>query len=441
MIERYTKPELAKIWSEENKYKIWLQVEIAALEGMQEIGKVPKEAVQKIKEKAKVDLKRIEELDQEVHHDVIAFLTSLSEAIGPEGRYLHMGMTSSDLIDTSLAILLEQAGSVILKDTEGLILALKMKALEHKNTICIGRTHGVHAEPTTFGLKLLGFYDELHRSKERFNTAVSEIKTAMFSGAVGTYSNIDPRVEQIAAGKLGLIPALVSTQVISRDRHAHYLCELAIMATIVEKIATEIRHLQRTEVLEVEEPFYLKQKGSSAMPHKRNPWRCENLCGLARLVRSYSLSSMENIPLWHERDISHSSVERIILPDSTTLVDFMLVRMNEIISGLNVYPENMRENLFKFGGVAFSQTILIKLVEVGLEREAAYKIVQENAHEAWNKRNGNFKQNIISNKEVLKYLKKEEIEDCFVPEKLVKNIDLIFNRVLGKVKEPACSVR
>ena len=441
MIERYTRPELAKIWSEENKYKIWLQVEIAALEGMQEIGKVPKEAVQKIKEKAKVDLKRIEELDQEVHHDVIAFLTSLSEAIGPEGRYLHMGMTSSDLIDTSLAILLEQAGSVILKDTEGLILALKMKALEHKNTICIGRTHGVHAEPTTFGLKLLGFYDELHRSKERFNTAVSEIKTAMFSGAVGTYSNIDPRVEQIAAGKLGLIPALVSTQVISRDRHAHYLCELAIMATIVEKIATEIRHLQRTEVLEVEEPFYLKQKGSSAMPHKRNPWRCENLCGLARLVRSYSLSSMENIPLWHERDISHSSVERIILPDSTTLVDFMLVRMNEIISGLNVYPENMRENLFKFGGVAFSQTILIKLVEVGLEREAAYKIVQENAHEAWNKKNGNFKQNIISNKEVLKYLKKEEIEDCFVPEKLVKNIDLIFNRVLGKVKEPACSVR
>ena len=441
MIERYTRPELAKIWSEENKYKIWLQVEIAALEGMQEIGKVPKEAVQKIKEKAKVDLKRIEELDQEVHHDVIAFLTSLSEAIGPEGRYLHMGMTSSDLIDTSLAILLEQAGSVILKDTEGLILALKMKALEHKNTICIGRTHGVHAEPTTFGLKLLGFYDELHRSKERFNIAVSEIKTAMFSGAVGTYSNIDPRVEQIAAGKLGLIPALVSTQVISRDRHAHYLCELAIMATIVEKIATEIRHLQRTEVLEVEEPFYLKQKGSSAMPHKRNPWRCENLCGLARLVRSYSLSSMENIPLWHERDISHSSVERIILPDSTTLVDFMLVRMNEIISGLNVYPENMRENLFKFGGVAFSQTILIKLVEVGLEREAAYKIVQENAHEAWNKKNGNFKQNIISNKEVLKYLKKEEIEDCFVPEKLVKNIDLIFNRVLGKVKEPACSVR
>lgn len=441
MIERYTRPELAKIWSEENKYKIWLQVEIAALEGMQEIGKVPKEAVQKIKEKAKIDLKRIEELDREVHHDVIAFLTSLSEAIGPEGRYLHMGMTSSDLIDTSLAILLEQAGLVILKDIEGLILTLKTKALEHKNTICIGRTHGVHAEPTTFGLKLLGFYDELNRTKERFNTAVSEIKTAMFSGAVGTYSNIDPRVEQIAADKLGLTPAPVSTQVISRDRHAHYLCELAIMATIVEKIATEIRHLQRTEVLEVEEPFYSKQKGSSAMPHKRNPWRCENLCGLARLVRSYSLSSMENIPLWHERDISHSSVERIILPDSTTLIDFMLVRMNEIISGLNVYPENMRENLFKFGGVVFSQTVLIKLVEAGLEREAAYKIVQENAHEAWNRKNGNFKQNIISNKEVLKYLKKEEIEDCFVPEKLVKNIDLIFNRILGKVKEPVCSVR
>jgi adenylosuccinate lyase len=288
---------------------------------------------------------------------------------------------------------------------------------------------------------MLGFYDELCRAKTRFSTALREIKTAMFSGAVGTYSNIDPKIEQIAATKLGLSPAAVSTQIISRDRHAHYVCELALIATIIEKIATEIRHLQRTEVLEVEEPFYSKQKGSSAMPHKRNPWRCENLCGLARLVRSYSLSSMENIPLWHERDISHSSVERIIFPDSTTLVDFMLVRMNEIISGLNVYPENMKENLFKFGGVTFSQTVLIKLVEAGLEREAAYKIVQKNAHEVWNKKNGNFKNNIMNDKDVLKYLKKEEIEDCFNPEKLVKNIDLIFDRILGKAKEPACSIR
>jgi len=441
LIERYTRPELKNIWSEENKYRVWLQVEIAALEAMEETDKVPKDSVRKIKEKVKINIKRIEELDREVHHDVIAFLSSLTEVIGPEGRYLHMGMTSSDLIDTSLAILLGQAGSVILKDIEELLLTLKMKAIEHKNTICIGRTHGVHAEPTTFGLKMLGFYDELCRAKTRFSTALREIKTAMFSGAVGTYSNIDPKIEQIAATKLGLSPAAVSTQIISRDRHAHYVCELALIATIIEKIATEIRHLQRTEVLEVEEPFYSKQKGSSAMPHKRNPWRCENLCGLARLVRSYSLSSMENIPLWHERDISHSSVERIIFPDSTTLVDFMLVRMNEIISGLNVYPENMKENLFKFGGVTFSQTVLIKLVEAGLEREAAYKIVQKNAHEVWNKKNGNFKNNIMNDKDVLKYLKKEEIEDCFNPEKLVKNIDLIFDRILGKAKEPACSIR
>lgn len=431
MINRYTRPELAKIWSEENKYNVWLQVEIAALEAMQEINKIPKEVVNKVREKAKINIKRIEELDREVHHDVIAFLTSLTEVIGVEGRYLHLGMTSSDLIDTSLAILLNQAGTIILKDLDEFLLTLKNRAIEHKNTICIGRTHGVHAEPTTFGLKLLGFYDELHRARDRFTKAVSEIKIAMFSGAIGTYSNIDPRVEEIAAKRLGLNPASISTQIISRDRHAHYLSELAIIATIVEKIATEIRHLQRTEVLEVEEPFYSKQKGSSAMPHKRNPWRCENLCGLARLVRSYSLSSMENIPLWHERDISHSSVERIIFPDSTTLVDFMLVRINEIISGLNIYPENMKDNLFKFGGVVFSQTVLLKLIDAGLEREVAYKLVQQNAHSAWNKKEGDFKKGIVNDKEILKYLNKGEIEKCFVPEKLIKNVDLVFERVLS----------
>ena len=436
MIERYTRPELAKIWSEENKFNVWLSVEIAAAEAMCELNQIPKESLSIIKERAKFDIKRIEEIDKEVHHDVIAFLTCVNESIGPEGRFLHMGMTSSDLIDTSFAILLKQAGEAILEGLNKFLTTLKKRALEHKNTICIGRTHGDHAEPTTFGLKLLGFWEELNRAKKRFNYVVEdEIAVGMFSGAVGTYSNIDPRVEEIAARKLGLKPTPVSTQVISRDRYALYLSELAIMATEIEKIATEIRHLQRTEVLEVEEPFYANQKGSSAMPHKRNPWRSENLCGLARLVRSYSLAAMENIPLWHERDISHSSVERVILPDSTILVDFMLDRINQIISDLNVYPENMKENMFKFGGVVFSQTVLIKLVEKGLEREAAYKLVQKNAHAAWNKKDGDFKKNLFSDKEVLKYLSEKEIEECFNPGKHLKHVETVFNRVLQQKKE------
>ena len=426
---------MESIWSEENKYNIWLQVEIAQAEALAELNKIPKDALLKIKEKAKFNINRIEEIDKEVHHDVIAFLTCLTESIGPEGRYLHMGMTSSDLIDTSFAILLKQSGEKILEGINKFLLTLKNKALQYKDTICIGRTHGVHAEPTTFGLKLLAFYEELERAQKRFKEAVSEVSIAMFSGAVGTYSNIDPKVEEIAAGKLGLISAPISTQIISRDRHAHYLSELALIATEIEKVATEIRHLQRTEVLEVEEPFYSNQKGSSAMPHKRNPWRSENLCGLARLVRSYSLSAMENIPLWHERDISHSSVERIIFPDSTTLIDFMLDRINVIISDLNVYPENMKENMNKFGGMAFSQTVLIKLIESGLERENAYKLVQKNAHEAWNKKEGNFKKNLLADKEVLKHLPIAEIEECFKAEKLLKHVDTVFDRVLKVKKE------
>ncbi|MBI3590879.1 MAG: adenylosuccinate lyase [Candidatus Melainabacteria bacterium] len=435
MIDRYTRPELAKIWSEENKYDVWLKVELACTEALAELNQVPKEALSKIKEKAKFDIKRIYEIDKEVHHDVIAFLTALTESIGPEGRFLHLGMTSSDLIDTSTAILLRQAGEKINEGLEKFLLTLKKKALEHKNTICIGRTHGVHAEPTTFGLKVLGFWDELNRAKTRFEDAINEISIGMFSGAVGTYSNIDPKAEEIAAKKLGLKPAPITTQVISRDRHACYLTELALIATIVEKIATEIRHLQRTEVLEVEEPFYINQKGSSAMPHKRNPWRSENLCGLSRLVRSYSLSAMENIPLWHERDISHSSVERVILPDSTTIVDFMLDRINEIISNLNVYPENMKENVFKFGGVVFSQNILLKLVDARLEREAAYKIVQRISHSVWNKKDGDFRKNLLSDKEVLKYLSSKEIDDCFNPSNYLKHVDTVFKRVLGKENE------
>lgn len=437
MIERYTRPELAAIWSEENKYKVWLQVEIAATEVLSELGKVPKESVKKIKEKASFDVKRINEIDKEVHHDVIAFLTCVNESIGSESRFLHLGMTSSDLVDTSLSILLKQAGEKIIEGLEKFLNTLNSKAFEHKNTICMGRTHGVHAEPTTFGLKILGIWEELERAKKRFKYIMEEeLCIGMFSGAVGTYSNIDPRVEEFASKKLGLKPAKITTQVISRDRHALYLSELALIATIIEKIATEIRHLQRTEVLEVEEPFYANQKGSSAMPHKRNPWRSENLCGLARLVRSYSLAGMENIPLWHERDISHSSVERVILPDATITVDFMLARINEIISGLNVYPENMKENMNKFGGVVFSQTVLIRLIDTGLSREEAYKLVQKNAHAAWNKKDGDFKKNLLNDKDVLKHLTEKEIEDCFNPKNHLKHIDTVFSKVLGKIKEP-----
>ncbi len=436
MIERYTRPELKKIWSEENKYTVWLTVEIAAAEALSELKQIPKESLQIIKQKAKFDIKRIEEVDKEVHHDVIAFLTCVNESIGSEGRFLHLGMTSSDLIDTSLSILLKQAGEEISNGLDKFLLTLKNKALEHKKTICIGRTHGVHAEPTTFGLKMLGFYDELDRAKKRFEDAIEDISVGMFSGAVGTYANIDPRVEEIASRNLGLRPVSSSTQVISRDRHAHYVNELALIATIIEKIATELRHLQRTEVLEVEEPFYANQKGSSAMPHKRNPWKSENLCGLARLIRAYSLSSMENIPLWHERDISHSSVERVVLPDATTIVDFMLYRVNEIILNLNVYPENMKQNIFKFGGVVFSQVVLLKLIKKGLERETAYKIVQKNAMEAWNKKDGNFKQNLLSDKEILKHLSAVEIEDSFNPSYHLKHVDTAFEKVLGQIKEP-----
>lgn len=437
MIKRYTRPVLEKIWSEENKYNVWLSVEIAVLEALYELGKVPKNALKIVKEKAKFDIKRIEEIDKEVHHDVIAFLTCLSESVGPEARFLHLGMTSSDLIDTAFSILLRESAEEINKEIKQFLDTLKNKALEYKYTVCIGRTHGVHAEPTTFGLKLLNFYDDLNRASKRFEDCIPEISTCMISGAVGTYANIDPEVEEMVARKLGLKASIVSTQVISRERYAHFLSELAIIASLLEKIATEIRHLQRTEVLEVEEPFYENQKGSSAMPHKRNPWRSENLCGLARLVRAYSIAGMENIALWHERDISHSSVERVILPDATCVVDFMLSRINEIVQNLNVYPENMKENIYKFGGVVFSQAVLLKLIEKGLEREKAYKLVQKNALSAWNKKDGNFKQNLFSDKEILKYLSQKEIEGCFDSTVHLKHVDTIFTKVLSQRKELA----
>lgn len=439
MIKRYTRKELDRIWSEENKYNAWLKVEIAACEALSELGKVPEDALKVIKQKAKFNIERIEEIDKEVHHDVIAFLTCLTENIGPEGRYLHLGMTSSDLVDTALAVLIKEASMEIQSGVNKLVNALKELSLKHKDTICIGRTHGVHGEPTTFGLKVLNFYEDLSRAKVRFDGAVKDISVGMFSGAVGTHANFDLKTEAITCKKLGLTPVPISTQVISRERHAHYLSELAIIATIIEKIALEIRHLQRTEVLEVEEPFYQNQKGSSAMPHKRNPWRSENLCGLARLIRSYSVTTMENIPLWHERDISHSSTERVIMPDATTIVDFMLDRITKIITDLNVYPENMKENMFKFGGVVFSQSVLLKLVEKGLEREVAYKIVQRNALSAWNKKDGDFKKNILADKEVTDVLNDDDIKECFNPKRHLNQVDEIFKSVLSEKKE-LCNV-
>lgn len=431
MIKRYTREKLGNIWSEENKYKVWLNVELALVETLTDLGKVPKEALESIKSKAKINIQRIEEIDKEVHHDVIAFLTSLTESIGPEGRFLHLGMTSSDLIDTALAILIKESSKEIDLSLNKLLASLKDKAIRHKDTVCIGRTHGVHGEPTTFGLKMLHFYDDLLRASKRFNLATEEICYGMFSGAVGTHANIDTKVEELTCKKLGLKACPVTTQVISRERHAHYLSELAIIASIIEKIATEIRHLQRTEVLEVEEPFYENQKGSSAMPHKRNPWRSENLCGLARLIRSYSLTFMENITLWHERDISHSSTERIILPDATTLVDFMIDRLTKIIVDLNIYPENMKENMFKFGGVVFSQSVLLKLIEKGIEREKAYKIIQKNALLAWNKKDGDFKKNIILDSEIKNLLSEKEINECFELKRHLINVDEIYKKVFG----------
>lgn len=429
MIKRYSRQNLEKIWSDENRYKIWLDVELAFSEALVDLGKVPKEAIRNIRNKAVIDVKRIEEIENEVHHDVIAFLTAITEKVGEDGRFLHLGMTSSDLIDTSLSLLIKEASIEIRKGLDGLLEALKSKALEHKMTVCIGRTHGVHGEPTTFGLKLLHFYDDVNRIAKRFESCINEICVGMFSGAVGTNANIDIEAEKLACEKLGLPVAPVTTQIISRERHAHYLNELALLASVIEKIATEIRHLQRTEVLEVEEPFYAKQKGSSAMPHKRNPWKSENLCGLARIVRAYSLAQMESVPLWHERDISNSSVERISIPDSTILIDFMLDRLTKIITELNVYPENMKENLNKFGGIVFSQSVLLKLVESGMKREEAYKIVQDTAMSAWNKKDGDFKKLICENQEVKSKLSKSNLEEAFDVNRHLKNIDSIFKKV------------
>lgn len=430
MIARYTRPEMGKIWTLENKYAKWLDVEIAVCEAWAELGEIPSETLRTIKKKARFDVERIEEIEKTVKHDVIAFLTSLAEFVGPESRYIHKGLTSSDVVDTALSLLMRDASNIIIDDIKTLMTVLKEQALKYKDTPCMGRSHGVHAEPMTFGLKFALWYEEMRRNLERMKRAKETISVGKISGAVGTFSNIPVEIEDKVCKRLGLRPEPVATQVVQRDRHAEYLLTLAIIAATIEKIAVEIRHLQRTEVLEAEEPFEAGQKGSSAMPHKRNPVGCENLSGLARVVRANALASLENIALWHERDISHSSVERIIIPDSSILIDYMLNRLTGILKNLQVYPERMKENMQKSYGLFNSQRVMLALTEKGLTREDAYLIVQRNAMESWKKRK-DFKALLLKDREIKRHLTPQEIERLFDLGNYFKNIDYILRRVFN----------
>src|SRR5512135_2639376 len=433
MIARYTRHEMGRLWEPENRFQKWLDVEIAVCEAWAEMGKIPKGSLKVIKERAGFDIKRIDEIEAVVKHDVIAFLTSVAEKVGPESRYIHKGLTSSDIVDTALSLLMKEAAAIIIKDLRGLIAVLREQAFRYKETVCIGRSHGVHAEPMTFGLKFALWYEEAKRNLERMEKAKKTISTGKFSGAVGTFSNIPTDIEEKVCRKLGLKPEPVATQVVQRDRHAEYLATLAIIDASVEKIAVEIRHLQRTEVLEAEEPFAKGQKGSSAMPHKRNPVGCENLSGLARVVRANAFASLENVALWHERDISHSSVERVIIPDSTILVDYMLSRLTGILSGLQVYPERMKENMGRSFGLYNSQNVLIRLTERGMTREDAYAVVQKNAMQSWKTRK-DFKVLLMKDKAVRKYLTKEDLEGIFDLRHYFNNVDYLFERVFGRKK-------
>ena len=430
MIPRYTRPEMGKIWSLENKYQKWLDVELAVCEAWNKLGVIPDEALAKIKEKAAFSVERIDEIEAKVKHDVIAFITNVEENIGPEGRYLHLGLTSSDILDTANALLLKEAMEMILADVDAVLEVVKEQALRYKDTVMIGRSHGVHAEPITFGLKLALWYEELKRNKKRLIHALEDISYGKISGAVGTYAYLNPELERYVCEKLGLKPAPVSSQIIQRDRYAHYFTALAILAGTIEKIALEIRHLQRTEVLEVEEPFTKGQKGSSAMPHKRNPIQCENLCGLARLVRTNAMAALENIALWHERDISHSSVERVIMPDSTILIDFMLQRLKNILTNMHVYPERMKKNLELTKGLIFSQGILLALVQKGLPRQRAYEMVQTCAMQVWQGK-GDLKSQILASEEIKQYLSFEEIEQIFDLKHHLRHLETIFKRVFS----------
>ncbi|MBO8157503.1 MAG: adenylosuccinate lyase [Bacillaceae bacterium] len=427
MIERYTRPEMKEIWAEENRFKAWMEVEILACEAWAELGEIPKEDVAKIRENASFDVNRIHEIEQQTRHDVVAFTRAVSETLGEERKWVHYGLTSTDVVDTALSYLIKQANDIIRKDLENFVEILREKAIEHKYTVMMGRTHGVHAEPTTFGLKLLLWYAEMKRNLERFNRAAEEIEVGKISGAVGTYANIDPFVEEYVCKKLGLKPALISTQTLQRDRHANYMSTLALIATSIEKFAVEIRGLQKSETREVEEFFAKGQKGSSAMPHKRNPVGSENMTGMARVVRGHMLTAYENVPLWHERDISHSSAERIIIPDATTALNYMLNRFGNIVKNLTVFPENMKRNMEGTFGLIYSQRVLLALIDKGLTREEAYDTVQPLAMKAWETQVP-FKELVEQEDKITSQLSQEEIDDCFNYEYHLKNVDRIFAR-------------
>lgn len=428
MIERYTRPEMGRIWTLENKYRKWLDVEVAVCEARAERGEIPPEAMQDIREKAAFDVRRIDTIEKETQHDVIAFLTNVAEHVGPASRFIHEGLTSSDVLDTANALLFVEAADLLLQDVDQLLAVLKRRAFEFKDTVTIGRSHGVHAEPMTFGMKFALWYAEMRRNRERLERARETMRVGKISGAVGTYANIDPDIEARVCRRLGLQPAPISTQVIQRDRYAEFFATLALIGCSIEKIAVEIRHLQRTEVREAEEYFAPGQKGSSAMPHKRNPIACENLSGLARILRTNALAAMENVTLWHERDISHSSVERVIGPDSTILCDTMLVRLTRVLDRLLVYPDRMRRNLELTGGLFYSQRVLLALTGKGLSREEAYRLVQRNAMKVWHE-GGNLKERLQEDQEVMRCLSPEELAPLFDLGYHLKHVDTIFRKV------------
>ncbi|PWV95323.1 adenylosuccinate lyase [Paenibacillus cellulosilyticus] len=428
MLERYSRPEMRAIWTEENKFKAWLEVELCACEAWVELGVIPREDVEALRANASFSIDRINEIELETRHDVIAFTRAVSETVGPERKWVHYGLTSTDVVDTANGYLLRQANEILRADIERFVEILRGQAVKYKDTPMMGRTHGVHAEPTTFGLKLALWYEEMKRNLERFNRAADGVQFGKISGAVGTYANIDPFVEEFVCKKLGTSPAPISTQTLQRDRHAEYMATLALVATSLDKFATEIRALQKSEFREVEEPFAKGQKGSSAMPHKRNPIGCENISGLARVIRGHMVSAYENVPLWHERDISHSSVERIILPDATMLLNYMLNRLGNIIANLTVFPENMKRNMMSTYGVPFSGRIMTKLIDKGFSREQAYDTVQPRAMQAWETQR-QFRDLIAETPEITNVLSAEEIEDAFNPAWHLKHVHTIFTRL------------
>jgi adenylosuccinate lyase len=428
MIPRYTRPEMGRIWSEENSFQKWLDIEILAAEALAQMGKVPKAAISRIRKNARFNVERIRQIEREVKHEIIAFLSSVAESIGDDARFLHLGMTSSDVMDTALAIQLTEAAAILIEDVQSLMKVLRRQAYKYKSTVMIGRTHGVHAEPITFGLKFALWHQEMDRNLVRLRKAVEDISVGQISGAVGTFAQISPKVEAYVCKKSGLKPALVSNQIIQRDRHAYFFATLAVIGGSLEKFAVEIRHLQRTEVQEAEEPFTTGQKGSSAMPHKRNPILSENVAGLARLMRSYALAALENVALWHERDISHSSVERVIAPDATIALDFMLRRMTYVLGELCVYPENMKRNLEKSGGAVFSEAVLLALVDKGVSRDVAYRMVQRHALKIA-RDGGELKDELLKDREITSHLSAREVEAVWDLKHHLANIDFIFRRV------------